>query len=136
VKSVAENPGLAESGCVRMARNIRDLESISVQIRSLITSADSSDERRRFLAHYDACFRVVDYALVRYGYELGTTSPHVVFCKCYAVLFGTPRIKVTLLAELVKTRHCVKKSNVIPDPADVDAIRNYLEHARYQLTRS
>jgi hypothetical protein len=81
--------------------------------QQLLKRAQTPDLRVQYLANYDALLRLVEIYLLSFGFTL-SDQPHSAARKLIGGILPNSNF-----AELIKTRHEVKKSDAIPKKANL-----------------
>ena len=110
-----------------------DPDTIKRSFVVLLARANSNKHRMRFLALYDASFRLVEEGLRREGWCYGTNSPHVAFKRLFPILFPGAGIDPGRLDSIVRCRHRVKKGSGQPDENDISFLKRWIDSARKEF---
>lgn len=100
---------------------------------ALMARTEHPDRQRRFLALYDAAFRLAEEFLQRRGWTYGSRSPHVAFKRLFPLFFQTARVDPAQLADIVRERHRVKKYADQPSFESETVLRDWISLGRREI---
>ncbi|MGD9489762.1 MAG: hypothetical protein AB7W47_17200 [Calditrichaceae bacterium] len=115
-----------QKGLLKKCDPLQARASNTRSLKQLRQKFEHPDERVRFLAYYDAVFRLLELKLSTYGLAL-SDQPHATFRKIFRHLYPDINISETDLAGLSRTRHRVKKEYEKPLLSDLAVIKNIFE---------
>ena len=84
--------------------------------QQLLKRAETPDLRGQYLANYDALIRLVEIYLLSFGFTL-SDQPHSATRKLISGILPNSNF-----AELIKTRHEVKKSDAVPKKTNLQEL--------------
>jgi transcriptional regulator NrdR family protein len=107
---------------VERSRNMESLNRLRQRF-------DSTNARTRFLAYYDATFRLIEVVLNNHGYRLAQ-QPHRTVRELYLLLYPDSNFTTDELRTLVHTRHRIKKENETPTKSELLQVLKFFELAQ------